>query len=91
MKGNKDMLSDLNEFRKLVGWTHFLIVLLLAFIELIFNIPYLLLKLIFYPIWWFYDNFMEDNFYCINFINFSFFNKYVKYLETQIKEEQRDV
>lgn len=91
MKGNKDMLSNLNEFRKLVGWTRFLIVLLLAFIELIFNIPYLLLKLIFYPIWWFYDNFMEDNFYCINFINFSFFNKYVKYLETQIKEEQRDV
>ncbi len=81
------MLSDLIEFKKSVGWTHFLIVLLLSFMELLFNIPYLLLKLIFYPIWWFYDIFMKDNYYCINFVNFPFLNKYIKYLVTQVKEK----
>lgn len=85
------MLKELNDLRKTIGVVDFGFILFMALLELICNIPYMIVKLICYPLWWLYDNYMDDNFYCINFINFSFFNKYVKYLETQIKEEQRDV
>lgn len=83
------MLKELSDLINAVGYVDCGIILFISFLELICNIPYLLVKLICYPLWWIYDNYMDNNFYCINFINIPFINKYVKNIETKIKREKK--
>lgn len=82
------MLKELNDLRKIIGVVDFGFILFMALLELICNIPYMIVKLICYPLWWLYDNYMDDNFYCINFIKIPLVNKYVYHIEKKIKKGQ---
>lgn len=82
------MIKEILDLKRIVGLKDFIIILLLAFIEMIINIPYFIIKLIMYPIWAIYDQYFDGNEYMIAFASLPVFTKYINKISKKIKENK---